>query len=703
MVFNRKPWIFLYIGCHWIIVNSFGLSSVNITDSESRTVIGLFIGSRSVEDLSGFLSSLAVYLMTFPKMVTFILKEKEIRDLLERLENIRSEMLKDEKNREYVVKAGNTSRKLVTVLILYGLSGPLLGFIKQTISDYMTDFNDKRFYVQVWYPWSIDEVWAYLGTNLWVTLSIESSIIGSTCFTIFHVTFALQMSSYLKILQKYFETKGPANKEIYEQHKVILKLIEDYNEIFCRQMIIETLAAPVLPCGIGLVFIRDLRRNGFRNFDAIQKLTCCFLNTLTLCCGGQEIITQVERLHEASYMSKWYEEKPKVRKNLLMLMTRTLKTTSIHYRQFIKFDHECMAKIPEHISPFKIVYYNYKYSGFMVIDRKPLAVLYTTCHWVIVNSFGLSSVVGLLIGSRSVEDITGFLSSLAVYLMTFPKMVTYVLKGKEIRDLLERLENFRSEMLKDEENKDYILKAGNTSRKLVTALILYGLSGPPLGFIKQTISDYMTDFNDKRFYVHVWFPWSIDEVWPYLGTNLWVTLSIESSILGNFGFTIFHITFALQMSAYLKILQKYFETKGPANKEIYEQHKVILKLIEDYNEIFCGQMIIETLAAPILPCGIGLIFIRDLRRNGFRNFDAIQKLTCCFLNTLILCCGGQEIITQVERLHEASYMSKWYEEKPEVRKDQLILMTRTLKTNSIHYRQFFKFDHERMANVNSIF
>ncbi|KAK9507952.1 hypothetical protein O3M35_007708 [Rhynocoris fuscipes] len=308
-------------------------------------VLGIFFGNGSLEDAVGALSSFAMYLMTIAKMFNFLFKENEISNLLKRLENIRMELLNDKESRQYVIKAGNIGRKLVTILSIYALSGAIIGFTKQTVYDFMTDFKHKRLFLQVWIPWNTEKESNYIIANILVTLMAESAVFANLTFAILHFTFTIQMSTYLKILQSYFETKGPADESIYRQHKVIIKLIQDYNEVFCGQMFLETLVAPVMPCGFGLILIRDLRKNEFNQLDAIQKLSSCFLPAIIICSCGQEIITQVERLHEASYMSNWYEEKPKIRKNLLMLMTATTKSNIMNYRLFFIFDHQRLANV----------------------------------------------------------------------------------------------------------------------------------------------------------------------------------------------------------------------------------------------------------------------------------------------------------------------------------------------------------------------
>ncbi|KAK9505796.1 hypothetical protein O3M35_009780 [Rhynocoris fuscipes] len=56
---------------------------------------------------------------------------------------------------------------------------------------------------------------------------------------------------------------------------------------------------------------------------------------------GQEISDQMQRLHESTYMSKWYEEKPKVRTDLYTMMLVTVRPVTPNYKLFIRIDRKC--------------------------------------------------------------------------------------------------------------------------------------------------------------------------------------------------------------------------------------------------------------------------------------------------------------------------------------------------------------------------
>ncbi|KAK9505787.1 hypothetical protein O3M35_009771 [Rhynocoris fuscipes] len=100
-----------------------------------------------------------------------------------------------------------------------------------------------------------------------------------------------------------------------------------------------------MPCGFSLNLIRGIKKHDMNQFDTVQKIIVLLSAPCIVCYCGQEISTEMERLHESSYMSKWYEEKPKVRRDLYTMMLITVRPVTMNYRLFITFDMKCGTTI----------------------------------------------------------------------------------------------------------------------------------------------------------------------------------------------------------------------------------------------------------------------------------------------------------------------------------------------------------------------
>ncbi|KAK9506916.1 hypothetical protein O3M35_008764 [Rhynocoris fuscipes] len=55
---------------------------------------------------------------------------------------------------------------------------------------------------------------------------------------------------------------------------------------------------------------------------------------------------------------------------------------------------------------------------------------------------------------------------------------------------------------------------------------------------------------------------------------------------------------------------KDLETNGVNDKKIYVQHRALIQLINDYNEIMSGVKYLETVISPLMPCGFGLSLLK---------------------------------------------------------------------------------------------
>ncbi|KAK9505760.1 hypothetical protein O3M35_009744 [Rhynocoris fuscipes] len=287
-------------------------------------------------------------------------RTKDIRQLFNRLEDIHNKMSKDADNRTILLKSEKIGKKLVVYFTFYDLFIPILLLIFKTIHEYFTDFEHRTYLIQISIPWNTDKIWAYLLANVFVSTMAFSCCMALVTFGSGELTFTIQTSACLKVLRTYFENRGPADQIIYQYHDTLIQIIVDYNKIFSEAMFVETLLSPLMPCGYMMTLLRSIRKRHFNELGPVivKVFGCMALFIITLSCG-QEVNTQVERLHESSYTSKWYEETPKVRRDLLTLMIRTTKPITINYRLFINFDRECLATVLRGLYSFLMLVINF--------------------------------------------------------------------------------------------------------------------------------------------------------------------------------------------------------------------------------------------------------------------------------------------------------------------------------------------------------
>ncbi|KAK9505795.1 hypothetical protein O3M35_009779 [Rhynocoris fuscipes] len=206
----------------------------------------------------------------------------------------------------------------------------------------------------------MNEFWRYTAGTFLVFIMTSSSIIIYASCALFQFIFTFQISPYLKILQNRLETKGTADKTIYQNHKIVIQFLQDYNEIFSGQLLVEIMLASLYPCGFGYTLIKGLKNNDPPPLDTYLALILCFFGPFSMYYCGQEISTQMERLHESSYMSKWYEEKPKVRRDLYTMMLITIRPLTLNYRLFITFDLKCGTTIVQGIYSYLMMINNFE-------------------------------------------------------------------------------------------------------------------------------------------------------------------------------------------------------------------------------------------------------------------------------------------------------------------------------------------------------
>ncbi|XP_073991481.1 odorant receptor 47a-like isoform X1 [Rhodnius prolixus] len=298
------------------------------------------------------LSTSLLYINDSTKALNILLHQKKIKDLFNRLDKFSLKILQDQEAGEHVKSidkenlfAKSFRVKFISVFIPILLWLPPISLITGIIGDYLTDFVKPHLPYQLWLPWSMDEFLPYLAGMVFVTMLELTTCIFYTSFTIMFLTFTNELSACLRILQARLETNGPTDKNIYKYHNVIIDILQTYNGIFCGPLYIEILISTLQPCGFLYAFTKVFKNYNPAAFEQILKALLCVAAPYIVCSCGQEISNQMEQLHNSAYASKWYEESPRVRKDLLTMMIITTKRINLNYRMFITYNYVCLGSV----------------------------------------------------------------------------------------------------------------------------------------------------------------------------------------------------------------------------------------------------------------------------------------------------------------------------------------------------------------------
>ncbi|KAK9499556.1 hypothetical protein O3M35_002577 [Rhynocoris fuscipes] len=348
----------------------------------------------------------------------------------------------------------------------------------------------------------------------------------------------------------------------------------------------------------------------------------------------------------------------------------------------------------------KLAYFAFQFAGLLHKEGTKLFSIFTAYQIISMHISVTVAIIELFVGSREVKDIVGTLSTAVTVTCAISRALRFLSRRKKIINILDRLEIIRIKMLKDQDNKHFVTEAENFGKRVLAGVFI-SLNGFPFpSFMWYTISDLTMEFKQKHLVLKVWTPWNFNNVWTNIVTNAMISIMSFTCLTVYVGIHFMEITFTLYVSAYIKTLQNKLINKGIKNEEIYEQHKVIIQLIKDHNEVLSGIKYLETQISPLMPCGFGYVSMRALKRNEINEaVDNCVRAILCLMPSVVTCCCGQQIITEMEKLHEATYMSKWYKEEPKFRKDLLTMMIRTTNPPTINYRLFVKFDHVLLALV----
>ncbi|KAK9499566.1 hypothetical protein O3M35_002587 [Rhynocoris fuscipes] len=265
---------------------------------------------------------------------------------------------------------------------------------------------------------------------------------------------------------------------------------------------------------------------------------------------------------------------------------------------------------------------SFKLAGLMNIEGKRWITLYMAYQWIITHLAFITSVIELLVGGKEINHLVPTLSSSIVTVVIISKLYLFFMRRDQICNILNRLDDIRLQMLKNEENVALVAEAEKFGKNILLGLFLMYIGAPIPSFTVNTVNEYMSNFKRKHNLIKIWLPWSRVNNKVHILSNGLTTMMTIAIRFVYIGFYSMEITFTFYVSAYIKTLQNNLINKGIKNKDIYEQHKVIIQLINDYNEVLSGQMYFEILIAPLIPCGFGLSVIKMLLLRGLTSIEA---------------------------------------------------------------------------------
>ncbi|XP_073992162.1 odorant receptor 47a-like isoform X2 [Rhodnius prolixus] len=344
-------------------------------------------------------------------------------------------------------------------------------------------------------------------------------------------------------------------------------------------------------------------------------------------------------------------------------------------------------QLKEDKSPFKLAYKSLKYAGIMNQEGRPWSLVYTTVMVLGISCLTVLSIADLIWGQEELPEFVSALSTLTITIHGSSKMINILSNQTEIRQLINRFENVRQKFLQDNRRKHLVLWADQFSLKVAFYYGMFFGSCVLFSTILNMIIGVFTGSEKPHLVLQLWVPWRIRDVETHLGATLLSIVCTVPSASVYTAFSVFNFIFTIELSAFLQVLQSRFETLKMDDKEVYQQHKEIIKLLRDYNEIFSGQLYVEIIISTLQPCGFGYTFIKALQKLSIQAIDYIFKFVVTAVSPFMLCACGQEISTQLEKLHTSCYMCNWYEEKPASRRYLGQLMTVTLKPIAFNFRR----------------
>ncbi|KAK9505756.1 hypothetical protein O3M35_009740 [Rhynocoris fuscipes] len=291
------------------------------------------------------------------------------------------------------------------------------------------------------------------------------------------------------------------------------------------------------------------------------------------------------------------------------------------------------------------------------------------------------------------------MSVLIIYIHVNAKAFHILIYGKRIQNILGRLELIRTEMLNDLNNENIIQRTESFLLKLDYGYTILMMMFPSISLLTNLFTDYFSTTETVHLPFQIYIPWDMNEFWPYIYGMLFTTLIVETACIYYTSFTILLFTVSFELSAILQVIQAKLEINGLLDRDTYRQHAHAVRIIQDWNDLYSGQLYLEILISSLQPCGFGYTLVKTVKQNNPDVLDLIYKSFIAVSAPYIVCACGQEVSNQMEKLHDSSYIGPWYNQSPKHRRDLLIMKTVMVSPLSFCFRRSVSFNNACFSTV----
>ncbi|XP_073991145.1 odorant receptor 47a-like isoform X2 [Rhodnius prolixus] len=358
-----------------------------------------------------------------------------------------------------------------------------------------------------------------------------------------------------------------------------------------------------------------------------------------------------------------------------------------------------MSAIEDKSSPFKVALLVFKYAGIFNKENRPWSLIFTKANTLVTICVTILSCVDMIWGNEEMPEFVSALSAFLISIHINGKLFNFIYRETEIGHFIERMEKLRQKILQENCGKQIVLRADRVSIKMAKYYALFVLCCPTLSVASSIIINNVIGNRKAQPFFQIWLPWDITDIRINIATNILVIFCVTPSVLVHLTFATFSFIFTIEMSSFLQVLQSKLETLRLNDKMVYRLHAEIIQLVEDYNNLFSLQIYMEICLSSVQPCGFGYTLIKAFKTHDIRMVDFIYKFLLTIVVPFIICTCGQEVNTQLEKLHSSCYMCDWFEEKPASRRYLLQLMMSTVRPHAIGFRRMITFDYVCFTSV----
>ncbi|XP_053980819.1 uncharacterized protein LOC128877504 [Hylaeus volcanicus] len=671
-------------------------------------LLNVILNVETADELSDSVYMFIANCLSCCKIVTLLMNHENIRIMTRKLEE---EPCKPINTAEVTIQRKFDKR--IGLFTIYYTILVELTVLCMILTSLFTNFRNRKLTYRAWLPFNYtDQNLYYVAYTHQLVSLVAVSLMNVACDVIvigLYVHASSQQEILKHRLKEFTQKTVPDFGKLVNFHNFLYKYISTIQETFKVMIGVQFLSSTLVVCFI-LYQLANTPPTSFKFLEFAMYMICMTTQIFIYCWYGNQLKLKSVEIVDTISQLDWVPFANTAKKNLLMIMRRTMKPINLTtayvftidlntFVSILKMSYSTFNLLQRSVQLLVIAYVEIKKEFlklimpilrwvFMVLSvcgcwrplswtsksKKVLYTIYTVVLLCSTHIVAIFLILDLVLIVDNAEDFSDNLHLTAEYVVSLWKMDILLKNRENFVNLLDTLETEPLAPVSTDEIA--IRKKFDKYAELNT--IAYGI-GVSFLLLAMFATALFLDDDPRKLAFRVWLPYNYSS--PLVFTFTFVSEVVNGSICSflNVGGDSLFSGFLIHTYCLLEIFRhRLKDMNEPGNyslKKCARLHNRIYKFATMVNEEFKIIMMMQFMVSTTTLCSE--LYRLSQSEMGTKYVAIVLYASCTFTQILFFCWYGNEVRLKSLEVSDMIYESKWIPLNPSAKKILLIIMLRS--------------------------